>query len=380
MSAADTIQNADLIVIKIGSVLIRDPETETVREDWFAALAEDIHALAQTGKKIVIVSSGAVALGRKALGISYDTPPSSIPLEQKQAASAVGQFHMFAAYHKALSAHSLQCAQVLLTMSETENRRMHLNARETLSTLLEHNIIPVINENDTVSTGEIRFGDNDRLAVRVGLMIDADAVILLSTTDGLYTDDPGKNKDAAHLPVIEEITDAHIKMAGEAIPGLSTGGMKSKLEAAISATRAGMPLIIASGMADHCLKNLSDEQTTRSTLFQAQPTQKNARKTWIHGHLSPKGKVYVDDGAASALKKGTSLLPIGVKKIEGSFERGDIIDICSMDGAQIGKGLSAYHVNDAQKIIGRQSHEIPEILGYIRHEELIHRNDMVLQD
>ena len=378
MSSSDLLKQAETVVIKIGSVLIRDPGDETIRKDWFQALAADIDDLKKQGKNIIIVSSGAVALGRKALGISYDTPPSSIPLEQKQAASAVGQFPMFSAYHQALSAHDLTCAQVLLTMSETENRRMHLNARETLHTLLDVNIIPVINENDTVSTGEIRFGDNDRLAVRVGLMIDADAVILLSTIDGLYTDDPGRNKDAEHLPVVDEITDAHVKMAGEAVPGLSTGGMKSKLEAAISATRAGMPLIIANGMDNHALKNLYEDTGTRSTIFTAQNTPKNARKTWIGAHLNPKGTVFIDDGAMTALQSGNSLLPVGVKRIEGHFERGDAVKIKTLEDNEIGVGLSAYSSKEAKMIMGQKSEWVHTLQGYVGREELIHRNDLVI--
>jgi glutamate 5-kinase len=372
------LRDAKAIVIKIGSVLVTDKEKGVILQGWLDALAQDVKSLADKGKRIVIVSSGAVALGRNAVGIAANTPPGSIPLELKQAASAVGQFHLFNGYYKAFSALDLQVAQVLLTMSETENRRMHLNARETLNTLMERGIIPVIYENDTISTGEIRFGDNDRLAARVGQMISADVVILLSTIEGLYTADPNKDKNAQHIPLVKEVGESHAKMAGEAIPGLSTGGMKSKIEAASVSTRAGVPMLIAKGVEAHSLKAIVEDKNTKTTLFLAQETSTNARQRWIQAHVSPKGGVFIDDGALKALKGGKSLLPIGIKKIEGKFERGDPVKIKTLDGKQIGIGLAAYNAEDAAKIIGKQSSEIANILGYVRHEELIHRNDMVL--
>jgi glutamate 5-kinase len=378
MNSADIIQNSNLIVVKIGSVLVTDESKERARLPWIESLAQDVRDWQAAGKKIVIVSSGAIALGRHALGISKSMPPSKIPLEQKQAASAVGQFHLFAAYFQAFSAAGLQAAQVLLTMSETENRRMHLNARATLLTLLDKNIVPIINENDTISTGEIRFGDNDRLSVRVGQMIDADLVILLSTTDGLYTADPGLDKNAKHLPLIKNITDDHIHMAGDAIPGLSTGGMKSKIEAAISATHAGISLMIAKGIESHPLKRLSAEVT--ASIFLAQESRIGARKRWLKAHLRPKGNVFVDEGALKALRDGKSLLPVGVKKCEGEFLRGDAVHIKAMDGKVLGMGLIAYSSAEAARIIGKASDKIPGILGYAGREELIHRNDMALAD
>jgi glutamate 5-kinase len=256
---------------------------------------------------------------------------------------------------------------------------MHLNARETLNTLTDKGIIPVINENDTVSTGEIRFGDNDRLAARVGQMIQADLVILLSTTNGLYTADPGIDPEAKHFPVVEEVTDAHLKMAGDAIAGLSTGGMKSKVEAAQSAMRAGIPLIIADGRAVHALKDFAEQENTISTVFLARETSQNARKKWIQAHLRPKGAVFVDKGAFKALEGGKSLLPIGVTKTEGSFERGDVVVVKDPEGREIGVGLSAYSSADAQKVIGRRSQDIHDILGYAGRDEMIHRNDLVLK-
>jgi glutamate 5-kinase len=230
----------------------------------------------------------------------------------------------------------LQAAQVLLTMSETENRRMHLNAKATLLTLLDKNIVPIINENDTISTGEIRFGDNDRLSVRVAQMIEADLVMLLSTTDGLYTADPTKDKKAKHIPLVESIGPEHIKMAGDAVPGLSTGGMKSKIEAAASATRGGIALLIANGVESHPLRRLNGD--IRASIFLAQESKANARTRWLQAHLSPKGSVFVDDGALKALKSGKSLLPIGVKKTEGDFIRGDAVHIRTMEGKNSGYG------------------------------------------
>ena len=378
MNSARLIKDSGLIVVKIGSVLVTDESREKARHSWIDSLAADVKEWQAQGKKVVIVSSGAIALGRQALGISSKTPPSKIPLEQKQAASAVGQFHLFAAYFQAFSKHGLQAAQVLLTMSETENRRMHLNARSTLLTLLDKNIVPIINENDTISTGEIRFGDNDRLSVRVGQMIDADLVILLSTTDGLYTANPDTNKNAKHLSLIKAITEERIKMAGDAIPGLSTGGMKSKVDAAISATRSGIAMMIANGMSEHPLKRLDSD--IRSTIFLAQESRNNARKRWLEAHLSPRGSVFVDEGAQKALKSGKSLLPVGVKKAEGEFARGDAVHIKTMEGDILGMGLIAYSSEEASRIIGKPSDKIQDILGYSGREELIHRNDMALQD
>jgi len=377
MNTIKALETSDIIVIKIGTALVVDGQA-AVKSSWLSALAQDIKPLISLHKKIVIVSSGAVALGRKAMGIALDVPPKSIPLEKKQAASAVGQYYLFDAYHRAFQAEGLQLAQVLLTMSDTENRRMHLNARATLNALLERGIIPVINENDTISTGEIRFGDNDRLASRVAQMIEAQSVILLSTTEGLYTANPDTHPDAIHLPLIETLSEEHISMAGDAVAGLSTGGMKSKIEAAMTATRAGIHMIIANGRAEHALKAILEDITTRTTLFKAQGTDQNARKRWIGAHLRPKGTIIVDAGAITALKNGKSLLPIGVKTVKGTFERGDAVEIQTLEGKKLGLGLSAYNAADAQKIIGQNSERIAEILGYAGRSELIHRNDMAL--
>ena len=380
MNTQDILKDAQTVVIKIGTAMLTQSDAGGVKHEWIDTLAQDIKALKDAGKRVLIVSSGAVALGRPALNIALDTPPQDIPLEKKQAASAVGQFHIFNAYFDSFSKQKLTLAQVLLTMSETENRRMHLNARATLHELMEQGIVPIVNENDTISTGEIRFGDNDRLAARVAQMIEAEAVILLSTTDGLYTAHPDKDERAEHIPVIESIADEHHKMAGEAVPGMSTGGMKSKVEAARVATAAGIHLIVANGEENHALRAVHDDKNTRTSLFLAANSDKNARKRWISSHLAPKGIIVVDDGALSALNAGKSLLPVGVHKVEGTFERGDIVEIYSMERQKLGMGVSAYASEDAQKLIGKNSAEIADILGYAGRSELIHRNDMVLQD
>ena len=374
------LENAKLIVIKIGSVLVRGDALDQANQPWMDALAQDIRALRDQGKKIVLVSSGGVALGRKALNIASDISPSSIPLKKKQAASAVGQYHLFNGYFKAFEKQKIIAAQVLLTMSETENRRMNLNARETLHTLLDSGIVPIINENDTVSTEEIRFGDNDRLSVRVAQMIRADTVVILSTTDGLYTDNPDINPQAKHIPFIDALTDEHKEMAGDAIAGLSTGGMKSKIEAARAATKYGINLIITNGQDNNALSHLYDsDQSKKSTLFAAQKCDNNARKIWLGAHMNPKGSVTIDDGALSALNSGKSLLPVGVKDVSGDFKRGDVIEIKTLSGDKIGMGISAYNADDARRIIGVNSSEIHDILGYIGRSELIHRNDMVME-
>ncbi len=380
LSTSKVLQNSKLIVIKVGSVLVRGDALDQVNQTWMDALAQDVCALKDAGKKVVIVSSGGVALGRKALGIAADMPPADIPLAKKQASSAVGQYHLFNGYHHAFAKVGMHAAQVLLTMSETENRRMNLNAREALYTLLDNEIVPIINENDVVSTGEIRFGDNDRLSVRVAQMVLADAVVLLSTTDGLYTDNPDTNPEAVFIPVIENLGDEHVSMAGDAVPGLSTGGMKSKIEAAFSATKTGIHLVISNGKENHALQKLVSVYDKKSSLFVAHENSANARKMWIGAHMSPKGFVAIDDGAASALQKGKSLLPIGVREVSGDFRRGDVIEIRSLNGKKLAMGLSAYNANDARQIAGEQSSDIHRILGYIGRDELVHRNDMVVGD
>lgn len=377
-NASDILKNADRIVIKVGSALLCDVKAGSIRQKWLQKFCSDVAALHKSGKDIVIVSSGGVALGRTTLSIDTKKSPSSIPLEYKQAASAIGQFHMFSAYYQAFEAIGIKPAQILLTMAETENRKTHLNARETLSILLENRIIPIINENDAISTHEIRFGDNDRLAARIGQMVDADAILILSTIDGLYTDNPDKNLNAKHIPIVEKIAQKYFKMAGEALAGLSTGGMKSKVEAADHATRAGIPLIIAKGLDHGVLEALLKDPSAKSTIFLAQKPAKSARQIWLGSNLSPKGSVFIDDGALQALRDGKSLLPVGVTRVEGDFDRGDVIEVKTTQGYDVGLGLVTYSRQDADKIIGLHSTEIETILGYAGRHELIHRNDMVL--
>lgn len=381
MSQTDTapqiLRNSKTIVIKIGSVLVTDQERDMVRQPWLDSLAEDVDHLIRSGKRVVIVTSGGIALGRREMGISQKTAPGEIRLEHKQAASSIGQFHLFHGYHKAFERLDLSVGQILLTMDHTENRRMHLNARATITALLERGIVPIINENDTISTGEIRFGDNDRLAARVAQMIDADAILLLSTIDGLYTANPEEDKTAAFIDSVDTITDKVMAMGGEPKPGLSTGGMKSKLEAAQLSTRAGIPLIIADGQRNYAVSDILNE-TKRTTVFIAQETGANARQRWIASHLAPRGAYILDKGAAQALLAGKSLLPIGVTGIEGTFERGDAVEIKGPDGLKLGIGLSAYSSDDAKRIIGERSEDIPDILGYLGRDELVHRNDMVM--
>lgn len=372
MTPKTALDNAKRIVIKIGSALVTDEKSGMARESWLDTVAADIATLKD--KEIIIVSSGAIALGRKSMGISWTDRPSSIPLELKQAAAASGQVILSKTYEDVFARHGFKTAIVLLTPRDTEERRSHLNARATLGALLERGIIPVINENDTVSTSEIRFGDNDRLAARVAQMAGADLLVQLSTTDGLYTADPRVDSSAQHIPLVESLSEDHFGMAGDALPGLSTGGMKSKLEAASLCVNAGVTMMIAKGAHDHPLCDMP-----RATIFKAAETRGNARKRWIQTHVKPSGTLTVDDGASTALKGGKSLLPAGVRKVDGDFERGDAVVIVDLNGKRLGIGLCAYNAADAARIAGRKSTEIADILGYARGDALIHRDDMALQ-
>ncbi len=376
MTLITLIAQSKTIIIKIGSALLVDVD-KGVRQAWLSALAEDVMALKKSGKSVLIVTSGSIALGRKTMGIDHNAPSSSIPLELKQGAAAIGQIALMQSYINVFAMHGVNVAQILLTPSDTENRRSHLNARATIHALLEKGLIPIINENDTVSTAEIRFGDNDRLASRVAQMIGADLVIQLSTTDGLYTADPRIDSTAQHIPLVEKLSPEHFSMAGDALAGPSTGGMKSKMEAARIATESGVHMMIAKGTESHALKSACDG-TARATIFLASDLPRTARKRWILAHVKPKGTIYLDDGACKALLSGKSLLPAGVKKIEGDYDRGDAVKICDSNGQSLGIGISAYESDSTRKIAGRKSAEIPEILGYSRGDELIHRDDLVL--
>jgi glutamate 5-kinase len=366
-------KGAKRIVVKIGSSLLVDASTGALKQDWLGALADDIATLRKECKEAIVVSSGAIALGRNAL----KPPKGALKLEDSQAAAAVGQIDLAHAYEEAFRARGLVAAQVLLTLGDTEKRRRYLNARSTMTTLLKLGAIPVVNENDTVATSEIRYGDNDRLAARVASMMSADCLVLLSDVDGFYTAPPGSRDDARRLEEVREITPEIEAMAGDAGSDLSRGGMVTKIEAAKIAVGGGTHLVIASGKVMHPLAALATQNT--GTWFLSRQDPVTSRKRWIAGTLEPKGAVIVDDGAAKALGSGKSLLPAGVTRVEGSFEKGDAVIIRNGQGIEIGRGLSAYDHSEAKAIIGRKSSEIGEILGYFGRPELIHRDDMVLQ-
>jgi len=360
------------IVVKIGSALLADRATGALKSEWLGSLIDDVAALAADGREIVLVSSGAIALGRHTLKL----PKGPLELEQSQAAAAVGQISLAHAYQELARARGLVAAQVLLTLGDTEERRRYLNARHTIETLLALKAIPVVNENDTVATTEIRYGDNDRLSARVASMVSADVLVLLSDVDGLYTAAPGGKAKAERLDVVTAITPEVEAMAGDAGTELSKGGMKTKLEAAKVALGAGTHLVIASGKVQNPLAAIAGG--CPCTWFVAPSDPLTAKKRWIAGQLEPKGHVYVDAGAEKALAAGKSLLPAGVARVEGTFDRGDAVVIRASDGRELGRGLIAYAKADAARIIGRKSSEIATILGISRCDELIHRDDMAL--
>jgi glutamate 5-kinase len=361
------------LIVKIGSALLVDEQSGDVRRSWLAALAEDVARCRARGQEILIVSSGAVGVGRRHLGLAGSGP---LRLEEKQAAAATGQIRLAHAYLEALAAHGVSVAQILLTPDDTEERRRHLNARATLEQLLTLGAVPVINENDTVATQELRFGDNDRLAARVAQMISADTLVLLSDIDGLYTADPRRDPAARHIPELRELTPEIEAMAGAAPPGLSSGGMVTKLGAARIAMNAGCRMVIARGEALHPLAAI--EAGARTTWFIPSSEPRSARKRWIAGAVNPVGILAVDDGAAAALRRGTSLLPAGIVAVEGEFERGDAVIVRGRDGRELGRGLSAYSSTDARAIAGHRSGEIETILGYRGRDEMIHRDDLVV--
>ena len=372
--ARDKLQTAQIVIIKVGSALLVDEQQNRINEEWLAGMAADIASLHAAGKSVVVVSSGAIALGRQGLGLRS----TGLRLEEKQAAAATGQVILANAWMMALAKHNITTAQILLSPDDTETRRRHLNARATMKTLLELKSVPVVNENDTVTTAEIRYGDNDRLAARVAAMLSADMLCLLSDVDGLYTENPALNSAATHLAEIDALTPEVLKMAGSANAAYASGGMVTKLEAARIATKAGCDMVICDGQPLGPLSKLRDG--ARSTLFHAGASPLTARKQWIAGALSPKGCLTVDAGALGALRKGRSLLPAGVVAVEGEFERGDLIAIHNQAGAVIGHGLSAYSAGDANIICGHKSREIETLLGYRGRNEIIHADNLVMVD
>lgn len=364
--------SARRIVIKIGSALLVDGGSGRIKSTWLNSLADDVAELRRSGRQVVLVSSGAIALGRRLM----ELPRGPLQLEQSQAAAAVGQITLAHSYQELFKARGLKTAQVLLTLGDTEERRRYLNARRTIHTLLAHGAIPVVNENDTVATSEIRYGDNDRLSARVASMISADCLVLLSDVDGLYTRPPGTDPDARRLDVVREITPEIEAMAGDAGTELSRGGMKTKLEAGRIALAAGTDMVIASGKVLHPLRALGEGAAC--TWFLASSDPVTAKKRWIAGQLEPRGVLRIDAGAERALLAGKSLLPAGVTQVEGQFDRGDAVIIRGNGGRELGRGLIAYARDEAERIIGRRSSEIAEILGHEGRSELIHRDDMAL--
>jgi glutamate 5-kinase len=360
------------VVVKVGSALLVDEANAAPQQDWLASLAEDIADLRARGGSVIVVSSGAIALARHALGLAHPR----LRLEEKQAAASVGQIRLAQAWTQALQAHGITAAQLLLTLDDTEDRRRYLNARATLDTLLDFGCVPVINENDSVATAEIRYGDNDRLAARVAEMVQADLLVLLSDIDGLYTADPKRDPAATHIAEVPLLTPEIEATGGEPPPGYSSGGMRTKLAAARIATGAGCAMAIALGHTPHPLRALQDG--ARCTWFLPAPEGRSARKRWIMGSLKPLGAFVVDAGAARALAGGSSLLPAGVRALEGTFERGDAVDVRNAAGGLLARGLSAYTSADAARIIGHRSEAIEAILGWRGRDELIHRDDLVL--
>ncbi len=361
------------IVLKIGSSLLFDARRKEANRAWLAALAEDIADLRHEGREIIIVSSGAVALGRARI----QTDPRK--LADKQAAAAVGQSLLMKAWEEAMAPHDLMAGQILLTRDDTERRRRWLNARATAQALLAHGIIPVVNENDTVTTEEIRYGDNDRLAARTAQLVQADLLVLLSDVDGLYTADPRRDPDAKHLSVVERLTPEILAMGtgANSDAGVGTGGMATKLAAVQIAGSAGCATLIASGLQRHPIKAVRDG--ARSTLFHASSTPLAAWKQWIAGSVDPAGSLTLDDGAVRALRAGKSLLPSGVVKLSGRFEKGDSVRLVDLNGTRLGVGLINYPHDDVARIKGQHSDDIEKLIGYRGPSVVVHRNDLVLE-
>ncbi|MFK8014340.1 MAG: glutamate 5-kinase [Gammaproteobacteria bacterium] len=366
------LERASRVVIKIGSSLLVDEQAGGLREQWLAGLVADVAALRTDGVEVLIVSSGAIAMGRRGLGL----PTGVLRLDESQAAAASGQIRLAHAWQRAFELVDLRVAQLLLTLNDTESRGRYLNARRTVETLLKLGAVPIVNENDTVATEEIRYGDNDRLAARVAQMVGAQRLILLSDVDGLYSADPERDAGARHVPVVDDITEETDAMAGDASSSVGTGGMRTKVLAARIAVAAGCEVLVADGRVHRPLQALRDG--ARHTRFAASGTPASARKQWIAGSLSRRGTLSIDDGAATALRAGKSLLAAGVTEVNGQFERGDAVSVITSAGVIVAVGLCAYAARDSHKIRGQRGERIATLLGYSGRPELIHRNDLVL--
>jgi len=370
--ASRRLTDAKRVVVKVGSSLLVDSDKGRLNRAWLESLAADVAASRKRGQEVILVSSGAIALGRRHLALGT----GRLKLEESQAAAAVGQIRLAHAYKELLDVHEITVAQILLTLGDTEQRRRYLNARGTLNTLLSLGAVPLINENDTVATAEIRYGDNDRLAARVAQMVGADCLVLLSDIDGLYTANPNVDPDAQFIARVLEITPAIEAMAGGSGSDMGSGGMQTKIAAAKIAVAAGCHLCISLGSVEHPLQRIAEG--ARCTWFMPSSTPLATRKQWIAGTLKPAGAISVDDGAVRALMGGKSLLPAGVTRAVGRFDRGDTVSIVGPDGTEIGRGICAYSDVDAARIIGRKSADIEKVLGFRGRDEIVHRDDLVL--
>ncbi len=367
------IDSSNKIVLKVGSSLLIDDKSGEINFDWLNSFAKDLLFFLDNGKKVLVVSSGSIALGKKQLKLS-----ENLSLDEKQAAAAVGQINLSHAWKHVLESLNINSAQILLAPDDTETRRKHLNARATLEKLLHLNVVPVINENDTVSTQEIKYGDNDRLAARVAQMSSADLLILFSDIDGLYSSDPTKYQKTKFIDIIDKINDEIESMAGPSNTSFSSGGMITKIEAAKIATNAGCNVIISNGKLNNPLNTLYSERG-KGSWFKANSKPKNSRKQWISGALQVKGKIYIDHGAEKAIEKGNSILPAGILRTEGKYNKGDLVNIVNYEGKILGKGLSHYSNIEVNLVKGLKSTKIEEILGYRGKDEIIHKDDFVLE-
>lgn len=369
-----TLTNSRRLVLKIGSALLMDDETNTLNQTWLESFIADVAALSKQNIQILIVSSGAIAFGKRILNITT----KKLSVDQKQAISAVGQIQLMHTYQKLLHAQGLTAAQVLLTLADSEDRRRYLNVRNTLHQLLNMQTIPIINENDTIATSEIRYGDNDRLSARVAQMINADTLVLLSDIDGFYTDDPTKNPAAEFIPTVHELTPELFSMAGDSATEHGSGGMITKLQAAKIATESGCRLLICKGAPLHPLQHFMTHQ--KGTWFMPKTSPASAKKNWLRQHLKPDGDLIIDAGALAALKKGASLLPIGVTQVIGTFQKGATVRILTSDHCEIARGFSNYASHDIKMILQKPSDQIVTLLGYEGCHEIVHRDNLAMLD